>query len=54
MEEKKKHYKVIVDERDGSYAEKKMNEFAEQGYRFVEMSTNGTSLHLTIIMEKED
>jgi len=54
MEEKKERYKVILDERDGSYAEKKMNELAEQGYRLVEMRAAGTCLHIVIIMEKVD
>lgn len=56
MEEKKERYKLILEEGDVSFAEKKMNQLAEQGYRFVEMKTTGTGpcFLIAILMEKED
>lgn len=56
MEEKKERYKVILDEGGVSFAEKRMNQLAEQGYRFVEMKTTGTGscFLIVIIMEKVD
>ena len=54
--EEKDRYKIILDEEDGSFAERRMNELAKEGYRFVDMKTSGTNtcLHITIIMEKAD
>ena len=55
-EKKKKRYKIISELASGIFAERKMNELAEEGYRFVGMSTAGTQAthYITIIMEKVD
>ena len=56
MEEKKEHYKVIIDTGNESTAERKMNELVKEGYSFVAMSSAGTyPVHyVTIIMKKVD
>lgn len=57
MKEKKEmRYKIIDEVRSGVFAEEQMNELAEEGYRFVAISTAGAggTHYTTIIMEKEE